>query len=128
MDHTDLFVQAFWVKCREVIRPEIDLAIAGLHSAGHDASVATQEAGGTGDGLPTNPGPSIALSLRSSDLPNAAAVRRAIEFHGDVRGELVGVQTFDGHARSYELAGLGPTEVKAEIEGWLARLAISPPV
>ena len=21
---TDLFVQAFWVKCREVIRPEID--------------------------------------------------------------------------------------------------------
>jgi hypothetical protein len=126
MDHTDLFVQAFWVKCREVIRPEIDLAIAGLHSAGHDANVATQEAGDTGDGLPANPGPSIALSIRSSDSPTA--VRRAIEFHGDVTGELVGVQTFDGHARSYELAALGSAEVKAEIDGWLARLAISPPV
>lgn len=128
MDHTDLFVQAFWVKCREVIRPEIDLAIAGLHGAGHDAHVATQEAGETGDGLPGSPGPSITLSMRSSGSSSATTARRAIEFHGDVAGELVGVQTFDGHEQSYELAALGPVEVKAEIDGWLARLAISPPV
>ncbi|CAN5608193.1 hypothetical protein BH10PSE6_BH10PSE6_27760 [soil metagenome] len=128
MDHTDLFVQAFWVKCREVIRPEIDSTIAGLHSAGHDANVATQEAGDIGDGLPANPGPSITLSMRSSGSSNATTVRRAIEFHGDVTRQQVSVQTFDGHEQSYELAALGPTEVKAEIDAWLARLAISAPV
>lgn len=132
MDHTDLFVQAFWVKCREVIRPEIDLAIAGLHSAGHEAHVATQEAGDPGDGLPANPGPSLTLSMRSSGSPNATTVHRAIEFHGDVARQEVGVQTFDGHEQSYEqsyeLAALGPAEVKAEIDAWLARLAISIPV
>ena len=40
---TDLFVQAFWVKCREVIRPEIDRSDRRLKSAGHDANVSTQE-------------------------------------------------------------------------------------
>ena len=40
---TDLFVQAFWVKCRDVIRPELDRVVAELKSAGHDANVSTQE-------------------------------------------------------------------------------------
>jgi hypothetical protein len=49
---TDLFVQAFWVKCREVIRPEIDTAIGDMRSAGHDANVSTQEFSAVADGLP----------------------------------------------------------------------------
>ena len=40
---TDLFVQAFWVKCRETIRPELDYTVDDLKSEGHDAHVATQE-------------------------------------------------------------------------------------
>jgi hypothetical protein len=40
---TDLFVQAFWVKCRDVIRPELDRVVTELKSAGHDANVSTQE-------------------------------------------------------------------------------------
>ena len=35
----DLFVQAFWVKCRETIRPEFDAAIETLRAAGHSPSV-----------------------------------------------------------------------------------------
>ena len=27
---TDLFVQAFWVKCRDIIRPELDVAVDAL--------------------------------------------------------------------------------------------------
>ena len=53
MDHnTDLFVQAFWVKCREVIRPEIDAAIGDIRRAGHDANVSTQEYSQVADRLP----------------------------------------------------------------------------
>ena len=40
---TDLFVQAFWVKCRETIRPELDFTVDDLKSEGHDAHVATQD-------------------------------------------------------------------------------------
>ncbi len=71
---TDLFVQAFWVKCRDIIRPEFDEAVDALRGAGHEANVATlefspDEAGnaerGAGDGadqfVPTVPTPRLAL-------------------------------------------------------------------
>ena len=49
---TDLFVQAFWVKCRETIRPELDFTVDDLKSEGHAAHVATQEYSDVPDGLP----------------------------------------------------------------------------
>jgi hypothetical protein len=38
----NLFVQAFWAKCRETVRPEVDAAADDLRRAGHDAAVSTQ--------------------------------------------------------------------------------------
>jgi hypothetical protein len=119
---TNLFVQAFWVKCREVIRPEIDAAIADLRGAGHDANVATQEFSEGTDGLPGHGGPSLTLALVPAGAPEGAP-HPAIEFHGDAAQLAVDVVTSDGRRKSYELASLGSAQAKAEIEDWLARLA-----
>ena len=119
---TDLFIQAFWVKCREVIRPEIDSAIGELRSAGHDAHVATQEYSAVADGLPTDGGPSLTLAMRPAGSPEGA-VHPSLEFHGDVAGGAIDVMTSQGHRQSYEMADLGTAEVRAELDDWLARLA-----
>ena len=124
---TDLFVQAFWVKCREVIRPEIDARIGDLRRAGHDANVSTQEFSEIADQLPAPAGPSMTLAIRLVDAA-AGAIHSAIEFHGDVRGQAVDVLADGARTQSYELAALGTAEVKAEIDGWLARRTVSAPV
>lgn len=120
---TNLFVQAFWVKVREVIRPEIDSAIDDLREAGHDAGVSTQEFSEVPDDLPGHAGPSITLTLRPADSPEDA-VHPTLEFHGDVAREAVEVTASDGRKQSYDVAALGDAEVKTEIDEWLARLAI----
>ncbi len=108
---TDLFVQAFWVKCREVIRPEIDSAVDDLRHAGHGANVATQEFSAVADRLPAPAGPSVTLAVRLADA-TADAIHPTIEFHGDVRREAVDVVRSGGHKQSYELAALGTAEVR----------------
>ena len=124
---TDLFVQAFWVKCHEVIRPEIDSAIGDLRSAGHDAGVSSQEYSSVADRLPADVGPSLTLALRPKGAPDGV-VHPAIQFHGDTARRTVEVRTSAGKSRSYDLAALGTPEVKIEIDDWLARLiAASPP-
>ena len=118
---TSLFVQAFWVKCREVIRPEVDTAIGELRGAGHDAQVSTQEFSALADGLPTDGGPSLTLSIRPAGAPDDAT-HPSLEFHGDVARGAIDVMTSQGRKQSYEMADLGPTEVRAELDDWLARL------
>jgi len=118
---TDLFIQAFWVKCREVVRPEIDTAIGELRGAGHDAHVSTQEFSAVPDGLPTDGGPSLTLSIRPAGSPDDA-VHPALEFRGDVARGAIDVATSQGRTQSYEIADLGPAEVRAELDDWLARL------
>ena len=124
---TDLFVQAFWVKCREVIRPGIDATIDELRRAGHNANVSTQEFSEVADRLPAPAGPSVTLAIRPAEA-TADAIHPAIEFHGDVRRQAVDVLSSGGRRQTYELAALGMAEVKAEIDGWLARLAAQAPV
>ncbi len=124
---TDLFVQAFWVKCREVIRPEIDATIADLRRAGHTANVSTQEFSDIADRLPAPAGPSVTLAVRPADTTDET-IHPTIEFHGDVRRQAIDVLTDGAHTQSYELAALGTAEVKAEIDGWLARRAAAAPV
>ncbi len=119
---TDLFVQAFWVKCREVIRPEIDIAIGELRGAGHEANVATQEFSTEADGLPTDGGPSLTLAIRPAGAAEGAA-HPSLEFHGDVVRGAIDVIASDGRKQSYEIADLGPAEAKRELAGWRARLA-----
>jgi hypothetical protein len=122
---TSLFVQAFWVKCREVIRPEIDMAIGDMRSAGHDPNVSTQEYSTMADGLPAHAGPSLTLAIRLAGSPGGAN-HPSLEFHGDVARQAIDVVTSDGRKQSYEIAALGQTEVKATLDTWLARLAASP--
>lgn len=125
--NSDLFVQAFWVKCREVIRPEIDATIDELRHAGHDANVSTQEFSDVADRLPAPAGPSMKLAVRQTGAA-ADAAHPAIEFQGDVGRQAVDVRTSGGHMQSYELAALGTAEVKAEIDAWLAGLSAPTPV
>ncbi len=121
---TSLFVQAFWVKCREVIRPEIDSVISDVRSAGHDGRVSTQEYTAAADGLPAHAGPSLTFTLRPAGA-REDDVHPTLEFHGDVAQQTVDILTSDGRKTTYDIAILGPTQVRAELEDWLGRLAVS---
>jgi hypothetical protein len=123
---TSLFVQAFWVKCREVIRPEVDSAIGDVRSAGHDGHVSTQEYAAADDDLPAHAGPSLTFALRPAAARDGD-VHPSLEFHGDVARQAIDILTSDGRKTSYDIAALGTTEVKAELDDWLARLAIAAP-
>jgi hypothetical protein len=120
---TNLFVQAFWVKCREVIRPEIDSAISDVRGAGHDGQVSTQEYSAAADSLPAPAGPSLTFALRPAGA-RAGDTHPSLEFHGDVGRQAVDILTSDGFKTSYDIAVLGPAQVRAELEDWLARLAV----
>jgi hypothetical protein len=121
---TSLFVQAFWVKCREVFRPEIDTAIGDVRGAGHDGQVSTQEYTAVADGLPGHAGPSLTLALRPAGSRDGDA-HPMLEFHGDVARQAVDILASDGRKTSYDIADLGPIQVRAELDDWLARLVIS---
>ena len=123
---TSLFVQAFWVKCREVIRLEIDSAISDVRSAGHHGQVSTQEYTATADGLPAHAGPSLTFALRPAGARDGDA-HPSLEFHGDVARQTVDILTSDRYKTTYDIAVLGPLQVRAELEDWLARLAVSAP-
>ena len=113
---TDLFVQAFWVKCREVIRPEIDTAIGDMRSAGHDANVSTQEYSPVADQLP-DIGPVLTLTVH----PKGAPEGRTLQFHGDVaKGNLEVIGAGAKAAHRYELAAVDEVVTKREIADWLA--------
>jgi hypothetical protein len=70
-------------------------------------------------------GPSLTLAVRKAGAPDDAA-HPSLEFHGDAARLAIDVLASDGRRQSYEIAALGPTEVKAELDGWLARLAARP--
>ena len=113
---TDLFVQAFWVKCRDIIRPELDRAVDELKSAGHDASVSTQEYSPVADQLP-DIGPVLTLTLH----PKGAPEGRTLRFHGDVaKGNLEIIGAGGKAAHRYDLASLDEAVTKREIADWLA--------
>jgi hypothetical protein len=113
---TDLFVQAFWVKCRDIIRPELDRAVDELKGAGHDANVSTQEYSPVADQLP-DIGPVLTLTVH----PKGAPEGRTLQFHGDVaKGNLEIIGNGGKAAHRYELASLDEAVTKREIADWLA--------
>jgi len=114
---TELFVQAFWVRCRETIRPELDFTVDDLKSDGHDAHVATQEFSKVPDMLP-DAGPSLTLTVH----PNGSPEGHALQFRGDVACSDVVVTGSTGTSRRHELADLELPVVKAEISAWLTEL------
>ena len=114
---TDLFVQAFWVKCRETIRPELDQMVGELNGSGHQAHVSTQEYSDVADKLP-DPGPSLILTVHASGAPEAST----LSFRGDVARREVEVARSGEGARRYELAALDVSVAKREIADWVTAL------
>ncbi len=115
---TDLFVQAFWVKCRDVIRPELDRTVDALKSAGHDANVSTQEYSPVADRLP-DLGPVLTLTVHPKGGPEG----RTLQFHGDVAKRSLEIISNGGKAQRYELASLDGAATKREIANWVATVA-----
>ena len=118
---TGLFVQAFWVKCRETIRPEIDALVSELSKVGHDAGVSTQEYSSQPDKLPAAVGPSLTVAIKPSG-ESKGVVHPALQFHADVVNKTVEVRTSAGEVRSYELNALNAPDVRNEIDEWLGKL------
>ncbi|MBV8185777.1 MAG: hypothetical protein JO339_00930 [Alphaproteobacteria bacterium] len=114
---TEIFVQGFWVRCRETIRPELDHAVDSLKAHGHAAHVATQEYAAVPDRLP-EPGPSLTLTVH----PNHASRAATLQFRGDVAKADVIVETSNGTAHRHPLESLELPLVKAEISTFLADL------
>jgi hypothetical protein len=111
---TDLFVQAFWVKCRDVIRPELDRVVHDLKGAGHDANVSTQEYA-VADGLP-DIGPVLTLTVH----PKGSLPARALQFHADVATRDLEIIGAPAKAHRHDLAAVDEALAKREIAGWLA--------
>jgi hypothetical protein len=114
---TDLFVQAFWVKCRDVIRPVLDLVIDDLKAAGHGAHVSTQEYSPVPDQLPDS-GPLLTLTVH----PNGESEARTLQFRGDAAKRDLEVLGSGVKAHRYELAALDDPAAKREIGEWVAPL------
>lgn len=114
---TEIFVQGFWVRCRETIRPELDQTVDSLKAQGHDAHVATQEYSAIPDGLP-EPGPSLILTVH----PNHGAQAATLQFRGDVAKGDVLVETSKGNTHRHALDALELPVVRAEISTFLAGL------
>ena len=112
---TDLFVQGFWVKCRDVIRPELDLVIDDLKGKGHDAHVATQEYSPIVDKLPEI-GPVLTLTVH----PNGAKEAQTLRFHGDVAKRDVEVIGSGSKTLRHDMSVIDTALVRREIADWLA--------
>lgn len=93
----EIFVQAFWVKCRDVIRPELDRVIHELEAKGHVAHVSTQEYDpAAAQGL-AGDNPTLTLTLH----PNKAPTGRTLKFRGDVSRKGLDVIGPAGSLRHY---------------------------
>ena len=112
---TDLFVQAFWVKCRDVIRPELDLAVDQLKHKGHEVHVATQEYSPVADSLPAK-GPVLTLTVH----PNRSAERRTLQFHGDVATRDLEIIGAPGQTKRYDLAMVDDATARRAIADWVS--------
>ena len=118
----DLFVQAFWVKCREVIRPQIDEAVTRLEAGGRKVGVSSQE-------FEEGAAPSLTLTV---DAPEVDASRdteapdSAIHFIGDTVRQTVVVRSSghdenkpSGTLASFDLSQVDARAVKAIIDAWI---------
>ena len=114
---TDLFVQAFWVKCRDIIRPEFDEAVDALRGAGHEANVATLEFS-PDDASNADAAPAMVLTVHSTGSEATAALH--------VRGDVVARDVLFVSAletpHRYDLAQIDLAVVKRELATAFATL------
>jgi len=113
----DLFVQAFWVKCRETIRPELDASVEGLRGNGHEANVSTLEySPDTADG--SDPAPALVLTVH----PKGSSDSQVLTFRGEVARKDIEVTSSVAKPRRYQLADIDSSVAKREIAASFATL------
>ncbi|TAJ81522.1 hypothetical protein [Reyranella sp.] len=114
---TDLFVQAFWVKCRDIIRPEFDEAVDALRGAGHEANVATLEFS-PDEADNADAAPAMVLTVR----PKGSDAAPALHVRGDVVAKDVVIVSALETPRRYDLAQVDLAVVKRELATTFATL------
>ena len=107
---TDLFVQAFWVKCRDVIRPELDAAVDALRHAGHEANIATLEFS-PGEKIAPESAPTLNLTIHTS----GAGDTRVLRYRGDVTAREIEVMASGCKTSRYDLSAVTQDGVKHDI-------------
>jgi hypothetical protein len=107
---TDLFVQAFWVRCRDIIRPELDEAVDALRRAGHEANISTLEFSPADKTAPEN-GPTLTLTIHTS----GAGDTRVLRYRGDVATREIEVMASGCKTSHYDLSAVTQAGVKHDI-------------
>ena len=107
---TDFFVQAFWVKCRDIIRPELDAAVDALRHAGHEANIATLEFSPDEKSAPDS-GPTLTLTIHTS----GAGDTRILRYRGDVAAREIEVMASGCKTSRYDLSAVTHEGVKHDI-------------
>lgn len=108
---TDLFVQAFWVKCRDVVRPELDLAIDEMRAAGHEANISTLEFSPDEKTSPEG-APALILTIHTS----GASDTRILRYRGDVPAREIEVMASNCKTARYDLSALTNAGVRNDIK------------
>lgn len=114
---TDLFVQAFWVKCRETIRPELDDAQDRLRDAGHDANIATLEFSPDQEASP-NAAPALVLTVHRSGAPDAIVLR----YRGDVPAREVEITASGAKPARVDMSSIDGAMVKRQVSACFGAL------
>ena len=107
---TDFFVQAFWVKCRDIIRPELDEAVDALRHAGHEANIATLEFSPNEKSAPDS-GPTLTLTIHTSGTGDT----RVLRYRGDVAAREIEVMASGCKTSRYDLSAVTHEGVKHDI-------------
>jgi len=107
---TDLFVQAFWVKCRDVIRPELDEAVHALRHAGHEANISTLEFS-PGEMTAPESAPTLTLTIHTSGTGDT----RVLRYRGDVPAREIEVMASGCKTSRYDLSAVTQDGVKHDI-------------
>ena len=108
---TDLFVQAFWVKCRDIIRPELDQAVDELRDAGHEANISTLEFSPDEATSPEG-APALILTIHTS----GASDTRILRYRGDVPAREIEVMASNCKTARYDLSAVTNAGVKNDIK------------
>lgn len=107
---TDFFVQAFWVRCRDIIRPELDEAVDALRHAGHEANISTLEFS-PDEKTTAESGPTLTLTIHTS----GAGETRVLRYRGDVATREIEVMASGCKTSRYDLSAVTHDGVKHDI-------------
>lgn len=107
---TDLFVQAFWVKCRDIIRPELDEAVDALRTAGHETNISTLEYSPDEKTSPES-APALIMTVH----PSGSTDNLVLRYRGDVPARELEVMASGCKTAHYDLAAVAHGVVKNDI-------------